>query len=45
MNILVWPVVIGVIVFFVFMHFLRMRTFAWTLGVFLGVSAFIRRGA
>ena len=44
MNILVWPVVIGVIVFFVFLQFLKMRTFAWTLGVFLGVSAFIRFG-
>jgi mono/diheme cytochrome c family protein len=42
MSILHWPVVIGVVAFFVALHFLRQRTFAWTLGVFLGVSALIR---
>jgi hypothetical protein len=42
MSILHWPVVIGAIVFFVALRVLAMRTFAWTLGVFVAVSVLLR---
>jgi hypothetical protein len=44
MSFLNWPVVIAVIVAWVVLHFLRVRTFAWTLAIGLGIYLLLKFG-
>jgi mono/diheme cytochrome c family protein len=39
-----WPVVLAVVALFVLLRLRRARTFAWTLGCFAGIYAFLRFG-